>query len=96
MEATHGSRRSSQLGVYVQEKAEQIDRLQSSLATALTSEQAQLQAIRQSPPGAGQPTKKRTLNGAAGCATIEEAAAQIQLISGHESKKSLVRAVLIN
>ncbi len=32
---------SDQLGVYVQEKAEQIDRLQSSLAAALTSEQAQ-------------------------------------------------------
>jgi hypothetical protein len=39
------------LGIYVQEKAEQIDRLQSSLAAALTSEKAQLQAIRQSPPG---------------------------------------------
>ena len=35
---------SDQLGVYVQEKAEQIDRLQSSLAAALTSEQAQLKA----------------------------------------------------
>jgi hypothetical protein len=35
---------SDQLVVYVQEKAEQIDRLQSSLAAALTSEQAQLQA----------------------------------------------------
>src|SRR4029077_10397185 len=34
---------SDQLGVYVQEKAEQIHRLQSSLAAALTSEQAQLQ-----------------------------------------------------
>jgi hypothetical protein len=40
-----------QLGVYVQEKAEQIDRLQSSLAAALTSEQAQLQAIQQRAPG---------------------------------------------
>jgi hypothetical protein len=40
---------SDQLGVYVQEKAEQIDRLQSSLAAALTSEQAQLQAIQQRP-----------------------------------------------
>ena len=40
-----------QLGVYIQEKAEQIDRLQSSLAAALTSEQAQLQAIQQKPPG---------------------------------------------
>jgi hypothetical protein len=39
------------LGVYVQEKAEQIDRLQSSLAAALTSEQAQLQAIQQRAPG---------------------------------------------
>jgi hypothetical protein len=38
---------SDQLGVYVQEKAEQIDRLQSSLAAVLTSEQAQLQAIQQ-------------------------------------------------
>jgi hypothetical protein len=35
------------LGIYVQEKAQQIDRLQSSLAAALTSEQAQLQAIQQ-------------------------------------------------
>ncbi len=34
-----------QFGVYVQEKAEQIDRLQSNLAEALTSERAQLQAI---------------------------------------------------
>jgi hypothetical protein len=41
---------SDQLGVYVQEKAEQIDRLQSSLAAALTSEQAQLQAIEPRPP----------------------------------------------
>jgi hypothetical protein len=41
---------SDQLGVYVQEKAEQIHRLQSSLAAALTSEQAQLQAIEQKPP----------------------------------------------
>jgi hypothetical protein len=40
-----------QLGVYVQEKAQQIERLESSLAAALTSEQAQLQAIQQSPPG---------------------------------------------
>jgi hypothetical protein len=40
-----------QLGIYVQEKAEQIGRLQSSLAAALTSEKAQLQAIRKSPPG---------------------------------------------
>ncbi len=42
---------SDQLGVYVQEKAEQIDRLQSSMAAALTSEQAQLQAIARKPPG---------------------------------------------
>jgi len=42
---------SDQLGIYVQEKAEQIDRLQSSLAAALTSEQAQLQAIQQRAPG---------------------------------------------
>ena len=42
---------SDQLGAYVQEKAEQIDRLQSSLAAALTSEQAQLQAIQQRAPG---------------------------------------------
>jgi len=42
---------SGQLGVYVQEKAEQINRLQSSLAAALTSEQAQLQAIQQRAPG---------------------------------------------
>jgi hypothetical protein len=40
-----------QLGVYVQEKAQQIDRLQSSLAASLTSEQAQLQAIQQRAPG---------------------------------------------
>ena len=40
-----------QLGVYVQEKAEQIDRLRSSLAAVLTSEQAELQAIQQGPPG---------------------------------------------
>jgi hypothetical protein len=39
------------LGVYVQEKAEQIERLQSSLASALTLEQAQLQAIQQRAPG---------------------------------------------
>jgi hypothetical protein len=42
---------SDQLGVYVQEKAEQIDRLQSSLAAVLTSEQAQVQAIQQRAPG---------------------------------------------
>jgi hypothetical protein len=42
---------SDQLGVYVQEKAEQIDRLQSSLEAVLTSEQAQLQATQQRPPG---------------------------------------------
>ena len=42
---------SDQLGVYVQEKAEQIDRLQSSMAASLTSEQAQLQAIQQRSPG---------------------------------------------
>jgi hypothetical protein len=42
---------SDQLGVYVQEKAEQIERLQSSLAAALTLEQAQLQAIQQRAPG---------------------------------------------
>ena len=36
---------SDQLGVYVQEKAEKIGRLLSSLAAALISEQAQLQAI---------------------------------------------------
>jgi len=40
-----------QLGVYVQEKAQQIDRLQSSLAASLTAEQAQLQAIQQRAPG---------------------------------------------
>ena len=39
------------MGVYVQEKAEQIDRLQFCLAAALTSEQAQLQAIQQRAPG---------------------------------------------
>ena len=33
-------------GIYVQEKAEQIDRLQSNLAAALSSEKAHLQAIR--------------------------------------------------
>ena len=43
-------RYSDQLGVYVQEKAEQIDRLQSNLAAALTSEQAQLQAIQRIAP----------------------------------------------
>jgi hypothetical protein len=42
---------SDQLGVYVQEKAQQIDRLQSSLAELLASEQAQLQAIQQRAPG---------------------------------------------
>ena len=42
---------SDQLGVLVQEKAEQIDRLQSSLAESLASEQAQLQAIQQRAPG---------------------------------------------
>ena len=42
---------SDQLGVYVQEKAEQIDRLQSSLVAVLTSEQAQLQAIEHRTPG---------------------------------------------
>ena len=42
---------SDQFGVYVQEKAEQIDRLQSNLAEALTFEQAQLQAIQQRAPG---------------------------------------------
>jgi hypothetical protein len=40
-----------QLGIYVQEKAQQIDRLQSSLAASLTSEQAQLRAIQQRAPG---------------------------------------------
>jgi hypothetical protein len=39
-----------QLGIYVQEKAQQIDRLQSSLAASLTSEQAQLQATQQGVP----------------------------------------------
>jgi hypothetical protein len=34
----------------LQAKAEQIDRLQFSLAAGLTSEQAQLQAIQQRPP----------------------------------------------
>ena len=42
---------SDQLGVYVQEKAQQIDRLQSSLAELLASEQAQLKAIQQRAPG---------------------------------------------
>ena len=42
---------SDQLGVFVQEKTEQIDRLQSSLAESLASEQAQLQAIQQRAPG---------------------------------------------
>jgi hypothetical protein len=48
-----------QLGIYVQEKAQQIDRLQSSLAASLTSEQAQLQAIQQGAPGwtAGKKTR---------------------------------------
>ena len=41
---------SDQLGIYVQERAEQIDRLQSNLAAALTSEQAQLQAIQRIAP----------------------------------------------
>jgi hypothetical protein len=40
-----------QLGVYVQEKAEQIDRLRSSLAAALAGEQTNLQALQQTPPG---------------------------------------------
>jgi hypothetical protein len=38
---------SDQLGAYVQEKAQQIDRLHSSLAELLASEQAQLQVIQQ-------------------------------------------------
>ena len=42
---------SDQLGVYVQEKAKLIGRLQSSLAASLISEQAQLQAIQQRAPG---------------------------------------------
>jgi len=42
---------SDQLGIYVQEKAQQIYRLQSSMVAALTSEQAQLQAIQQRAPG---------------------------------------------
>ena len=42
---------SDQLGVYVQEKAQQIDRLKSSLTAVLTSEQVQLQAIQQRPLG---------------------------------------------
>jgi hypothetical protein len=42
---------SDQLGVYVQEKTQQIDRLQSSLTAVLTSEQVQLQAIQQRPLG---------------------------------------------
>ena len=42
---------SDQLGIYVQEKAQQIYRLQFSLAASLTSEQAQLQAIQQRAPG---------------------------------------------
>jgi hypothetical protein len=39
-----------QSGIYFQEKAQQIDRLQSSLAASLTSEQAQLQATQQRVP----------------------------------------------
>ena len=42
---------SDRLGIYVQEKAQQIYRLQFSLAASLTSEQAQLQAIQQRAPG---------------------------------------------
>ena len=60
---------SDQLVVYVQEKAEQIDRLQSSLAAVLTSEQAQLQAIQQRPPGWTAAKKRARSMGAAGCAT---------------------------
>ena len=48
-QVTSSAAYNDQLGIYVQEKAEQIDR-QSNLAAALTSEKAQLQAIRQSPP----------------------------------------------
>jgi hypothetical protein len=60
------------LGVYVQEKAEQIDRLQSSLAAALTSEQAQLQAIQQRAPGWTAGKKAHTSMGTAGCATKDQ------------------------
>jgi hypothetical protein len=49
-----------QLGIYVQEKAEQIDRLQSSLAAAVTLEQAQFQVIFNRKRLAGPPAKKRT------------------------------------
>jgi hypothetical protein len=50
---------SDQLGAYVQEKAEQIDSLQSGPAASLTSEQGQLHRARR----AGRPAKKPTLNG---------------------------------
>jgi hypothetical protein len=40
-----------QFGVYVQTTAEQIERLQSSLVAALSSEQTQLQVLTQTPPG---------------------------------------------
>ena len=63
---------SDQLGVYVQEKAEQIDRLQSSLAAALTSEQAQLQAIQQRAPGWNRRQKSAHSMGTAGCATKDQ------------------------
>ena len=38
-----------QLGVYVHEKAEQIDRMQSNLAAALAAEKTRIQALQQSP-----------------------------------------------
>jgi hypothetical protein len=52
-----------QLGIYVQEKAEQIDRLQSNLAAALTSEKAQAASHSTKSAWAGQPAKKRAFNG---------------------------------
>jgi hypothetical protein len=38
-------------GVYVQEKAEQINRLESDLAEAIASEQRELEVIQQTRPG---------------------------------------------
>jgi topoisomerase IA-like protein len=63
---------SDQFGVYVQEKAEQIDRLQSNLAEALTFEQAQLQAIQQRAPGWTARKKSARSMGAAGGATKDQ------------------------
>jgi hypothetical protein len=62
---------SDQLGIYVQEKAQQIYRLQSSMVAALTSEQAQLQAIQKSTWLDRRQKSARSV-GAAGCATKDQ------------------------